>query len=150
MYSLVPVGEKNTRTRFHDPNSSKFCNFSTQLILYYPNLYFPEKARSRSTPHISISVKRQGSKIKERTNGNGVWNQRYKYTFLWKTYFTNLPVFLLWQIDQTSPTVVSLKGRLPQKLWFKSTLSCEIVQIHSLFRQGFIKKPKSKFNPMRK
>ena len=42
--------------------------------------------------------------------------------------------------------MVSLKGRLPQKLQSKSTLSCEIVQIHSLFRHGFIKKPKSKFN----
>ena len=27
-----------------------------------------------------------------------------------------------------------------------STLSCDIIQIHSLFRHGFIKKPKSKFN----
>ena len=44
---------------------------------------------------------------------------------------------------KTSPTVVSLKGRLPKKLQSKSSLSCEIVQIHSLFRHGFIKKPKS-------
>ena len=51
-----------------------------------------------------------------------------------------------WRGHQTSPTVVSLKGRLPQKLQSKSTLSCEIVQIHSLFRHGFTKKPKSKFN----
>ena len=51
-----------------------------------------------------------------------------------------------WRGHYTSPTVVSLKGRLPQKLLSKSTLSCEIVQIHSLFRHGFIKKPKSKFN----
>ena len=36
--------------------------------------------------------------------------------------------------------MVSLKGRLPQKLQSKSTLSCEVVQIHSLFRHGFIKK----------
>ena len=43
-------------------------------------------------------------------------------------------------------TVVSLKGRLPQKLQSKSTFSCEIVHIHSLFRHSFIKKPKSKFN----
>ena len=50
-----------------------------------------------------------------------------------------------WRGHQTSPTVESLKGRLPQKLQSKSTLSCEIVQIHSLFRQGCIKKPKSKF-----
>ena len=34
--------------------------------------------------------------------------------------------------------MVSLKGRLPQKLQSKSTLSCGIVQIHSLFRHGFI------------
>ena len=47
-------------------------------------------------------------------------------------------------------TVVSLKDRLPQKLPSKSTLSCEIVQIHSLFRHGFIKKPKSRFNRNRK
>ena len=39
---------------------------------------------------------------------------------------------------QTSPTVVSLKGRLPRKLQSKSTFSCEIVQIHSLFRHGFV------------
>ena len=44
------------------------------------------------------------------------------------------------------PTVVSLKGRLSQKLQSKSTLSCEMVQIHSLFRHDFIKKPKSQFN----
>ena len=50
------------------------------------------------------------------------------------------------EYHQTSPTVVSLKGRLPQKLQSKSTLSCEIVEIHSLFRHGFIKKPKSNFN----
>ena len=37
-----------------------------------------------------------------------------------------------------------LKGRLPQKLQSKSPLSCEIVQTHSLFRHGFIKKPKWK------
>ena len=34
----------------------------------------------------------------------------------------------LWRGHQTSPTVVSLKGRLPQKLQSKTTLSCEIVQ----------------------
>ena len=49
-----------------------------------------------------------------------------------------------WRVHQTSPTVVSLKGRLLQKFQSKSTLSCEIVQIHSLFRHGFIKKPKVK------
>ena len=51
-----------------------------------------------------------------------------------------------WRGHQTSPTVVSLKGRLPEKLQSKSTLSCEIVQIHSLFHHEFIKQPKSKFN----
>ena len=55
-----------------------------------------------------------------------------------------------WRGHQTSPTVVSLKGRLPKRLQSKTTLSCEIVQIHSLFRRGFIKKPKSKFNRNRK
>ena len=55
-----------------------------------------------------------------------------------------------WRGHQTSTTVVSLKGRLPQKLQSKSTLSCEIVQIHSLFLHGFIKKPKSRFNRNRK
>ena len=50
----------------------------------------------------------------------------------------------------TSPTVVSLKGRLPQKLQSKSTLSSQTVQIHSLFRHGFIKKPKSRFNRNRR
>ena len=39
--------------------------------------------------------------------------------------------------------MVSLKGRLPQKLQSKSTLSCEIVQIHSLFRLGFTKKKRN-------
>ena len=34
---------------------------------------------------------------------------------------------------------LSLKGRLPQKLQSKSTLSCKIVQIYSLFCHGFIK-----------
>ena len=34
-----------------------------------------------------------------------------------------------WRGHQTYQTVVSLKGRLPQKLQSKSTLSCEIVQI---------------------
>ena len=37
-----------------------------------------------------------------------------------------------------------------QKLQSKSTLSCEIVKIDSLFGHGFIKKPKSKFNRDRK
>ena len=55
-----------------------------------------------------------------------------------------------WRGHQTSPTLVTLKGRLPQKLQYKSTLSSETVQIRSLFRHGFIKKPKSKFNRNRK
>ena len=48
--------------------------------------------------------------------------------------------YIYWKGHQTSPTVVSLKGRLPQKFQSKSTLSCEIVQIHILFRHGFYKK----------
>ena len=51
-----------------------------------------------------------------------------------------------WRGHQTSPTVVSLKGRLPEIMQSASTLSCDIIQIHSLFRHGFIKKPKSIFN----
>ena len=50
---------------------------------------------------------------------------------------------------QTSPTVVSLGG-LTEIMQSKSTLSCDNIQIHSLFRHGFIKKPKSKFNRSRK
>ena len=46
--------------------------------------------------------------------------------------------------------MVSLKGRLPEIMQAKYTLSCDIIQIHSLFRHGFIKKPKSKFNRIRK
>ena len=49
-----------------------------------------------------------------------------------------------WRGHQTSPTVLSLKGRLPQKLQSKSTLSCEIVQIHSLFRHSFYKETEIK------
>ena len=51
-----------------------------------------------------------------------------------------------WRGHQTSPTVLSLKGRLPRKLQSKSTLSCENIQIHNLFSHGFIKKPKTTFN----
>ena len=51
-----------------------------------------------------------------------------------------------WRGHQTSPTVVSLKGRLPKIMQHKSTLSCDVIQIHSPFRHGFIKKPKSNFN----
>ena len=46
--------------------------------------------------------------------------------------------------------MVSLEGRLPQKLQSNITLSCKIILIHSLFRHCFIKKPKSKFNRNRK
>ena len=60
------------------------------------------------------------------------------------------PCIVNWRSHKTSPTVVSLKGRLCQKLQSKSTLSCAIFQIHSLFRHGFIKNPKSKFNRNRK
>ena len=56
----------------------------------------------------------------------------------------------IWRGHQTSPTVVSLKGRLPEIMQSTSTLSCGIIQIHSLFRHDFIKKPKSKFNRNRK
>ena len=58
--------------------------------------------------------------------------------------------FIHWRGHQTSPTVVSLKGRLPVILQSTSTLSCDIIQRHSLFGHGFIKKPKSKFNRNRK
>ena len=50
-----------------------------------------------------------------------------------------LPVLHYWRGHQTSPTLVSLKGGLPQKLQSKSTLSTETVQMHSLFRHGFIR-----------
>ena len=43
-----------------------------------------------------------------------------------------------WRGHHTSLTVVILDGRLPQKLQFKFTLSCEIVQMHSLFRHVFL------------
>ena len=55
-----------------------------------------------------------------------------------------LPQYILhhnWRGHQTSPTVLSLKGL---RLQTKSTFPCEIVQIHSLVRHGFINKPKSK------
>ena len=46
--------------------------------------------------------------------------------------------------------VMSLKGRLPEIMQSTYTLSCDIIQIHSLIRHGFIKKTKSKFNRNRK
>ena len=65
--------------------------------------------------------------------------------------FTTLFFCPYWRGHQTSPTVVSLKGRLPQKLQSKSTLSCEIVLIQSVwswfYKENEIKKKmKSKFN----
>ena len=41
---------------------------------------------------------------------------------------------------QTSPTKVSLKGRLPQKPQYNSIFSCEIGQLHGLICHGFINK----------
>ena len=52
------------------------------------------------------------------------------------------PVY--WRGHQTSPTALSLKGRLPKKLQSQYTFSCEIVQKHSLLHHGIIKKRKSK------
>ena len=49
-----------------------------------------------------------------------------------------------WRCHLPSPAVVSLKGRLSEIMQSTSTLSCDIIQIHSLFRHGLIKKPKSK------
>ena len=73
------------------------------------------------------------------------------YTRYWRNDTDKLlsPDRVHWRGHQT-PTVVSLKGRLPEIMQSKSTLSCDIIQIHSLFRHGFIKKPKSKFNRNRK
>ena len=51
----------------------------------------------------------------------------------------NGSVHMNWRGHQTSSTVVNLKGKLPQKLQSKSTLSCDIVQIHSLFPSWFYK-----------
>ena len=50
-----------------------------------------------------------------------------------------------WRGHQNSPTVVSFKKAdcLTEKLQSKSTLSCEIVQIHSLFRHGFYKETRN-------
>ena len=45
---------------------------------------------------------------------------------------------------QTSPTVVSLKGRLSQKLQSKSILSSETVEIHSLISSWFYKETEIK------
>ena len=70
---------------------------------------------------------------------------RHKTTFI-HSLNVDLGLFhgkVNWRGHQTSPTVVILKGRLPQKLQSKSTLSCEIVQIHRLFRHDFINRLKS-------
>ena len=45
-----------------------------------------------------------------------------------------------WRGHQTFPTLVSLKGKLPEIMQSTSTFSGEIMMIHSLFRHGFIKK----------
>ena len=47
-----------------------------------------------------------------------------------------------WRGHLTSPTVVSLKGKLSQKLQSKSTLSCEIIQMQSV-SSWFYKKKKT-------
>ena len=60
------------------------------------------------------------------------------------------PRIVNWRGHKTSPKVMSLKGRLCQKVRSKSTLSCEIIQIHGLFRHGFINSPQSKFNRNRR
>ena len=49
-----------------------------------------------------------------------------------------------WRGHQTSPTVLSLEGRLAHKVQCKFALSGEVVLIHSLFRHGFMNKSKSK------
>ena len=71
------------------------------------------------------------------------------YKLMWHNK-SELKSLFHWKGHQTSPTVVSLKGRLTEIMQAKSTLSCDIIQIHSLFRHGFIKKPKSKFDRNRK
>ena len=60
----------------------------------------------------------------------------------WPSFFDDILLYQ-WRGHQTTPTVVSLKGRLPQIMQSKSAFSCEIVLIHSLFRHSFINKPKS-------
>ena len=65
-------------------------------------------------------------------------------------YGIELDTLSYWRDHQTSPTVVSLKVRLSELMQSESILSYDIIQIHNLFRHGFIKKPKSKFNQNRK
>ena len=49
-----------------------------------------------------------------------------------------------WRGQQTSPTVVSLKGRLPELMQSKSTLSCDIIQIHKSVSSWFYKETEIK------
>ena len=77
----------------------------------------------------------------------------YRNSFSAYLYYVagfDLLLVTYWGGHQTSPTVVILKGRLPEIMQSKSTLSCDIIPIHSLFRHSCIKKPKSKFNRNRK
>ena len=76
-------------------------------------------------------VERPSAKHEWKLKGFG--SIRMIFLYFWKIFFPR---------SERPP----LKGRLPQKLQSKSIISCENVQIHSLFRHGFIKKPKSKFN----
>ena len=69
--------------------------------------------------------------------------EKFLKTFLILSSVCHLVIALT---SQTSPTVVSLKGRLPQKLQSKSTLSCRTSQIHTLSHHGFIKKSKLREN----
>ena len=69
-------------------------------------------------------------------------SMRKERMLLYCTFAIRSPYHSYWRGHLTSPSVVSLKGRLPQKFHFKSTLSCEIVHIHSLFRHCFIIKKK--------
>ena len=79
-----------------------------------------------------------------------IYSQNEPVSFLIQRYNPEIRVDIHWRGHQTPPTVVSLKGRLPQIMQARYTLSCDIIQIHSLFRRAFIKKPKSQFNRNRK
>ena len=70
--------------------------------------------------------------------------------FYFKCTFKMLSA-ICFNLDQSKVLLSgNAKGRLPQKLQSKSTLSCKIVQIYIWFFHGFIKKPKSKFSRNRK
>ena len=75
-----------------------------------------------------------------------LFTSSFYYSLLLKRSSAVFIILYHWRGHKTSLTVVSLRGRLPQKLQSKSTFSCEIVQMRSPFRHGFIKKPKSEFN----